>query len=54
MLAVIDFRDLKFLEKLGEGGSGTVHSGRWKSRDKVVAIKKVNDIDEREVCTLTQ
>lgn len=54
VLASIDYRDLEFMNQLGEGGFGTVYRGRWKSRDKVVAIKRLNIIDEREVNTFAR
>ena len=44
----IDFADLEFHERLGSGAAGTVYSGRWKSKEKIVAIKKLLII-EREV-----
>ena len=44
----IDFADLEFLDRLGSGAAGTVYSGRWKSKKKIVAIKKLLVI-EREV-----
>ena len=46
---MIAHNDLGFLDRLGEGGSGIVYRGLWKSMNKVVAIKKVDNIDEREV-----
>ena len=44
----IDFADLEFHERLGSGSAGTVYSGCWKSKKKIVAIKKLLTI-EKEV-----
>ena len=44
----IDFSDLEFYEKLGGGASGSVYRAKWKSKDKIVAVKKLL-ILEREV-----
>jgi len=41
--------DLEFIEKVGSGGFGSVWKGQWISRQKIVAIKILTDIDEREV-----
>ena len=38
-MASIEYCDLEFGKALGMGGSATVYRGRWKSRDKDVAIK---------------
>ena len=37
----IAFSDLEFFERLGEGSAGSVYRGRWKSKDTIVAIKKL-------------
>ena len=37
----ISFSDLEFGDELGEGASGVVYRGHWKSRDMDVAIKRV-------------
>ena len=37
----ISFSDLEIGEQLGEGASGDVYRGHWKSRDMDVAIKRV-------------
>ena len=37
----ISFSDLEIGEQLGEGASGVVYRGHWKSRDMDVAIKRV-------------
>lgn len=44
----ISFADLKFYERLGGGATGTVYRGLWVSKDKIVALKKLN-ILEKEV-----
>ena len=44
----VDFSDLEFYEKLGGGASGSVYRAKWKSKDKIVAVKKLL-ILEREV-----
>lgn len=41
--------DLKFMEKVGSGGFGSVWKGQWISKKMTVAIKTLVDIDEREV-----
>ena len=46
----ISFSDLDFGEQLGEGASGVVYRGHWKSRDMNVAIKRVpGNINKTEV-----
>ena len=46
----ISFSDLEIGEKLGEGASGVVYRGHWKSRDMDVAIKRVpGNINKTEV-----
>lgn len=45
----IVYSELKFYEKIGKGGFGTVWKGQWIPAEKVVAIKKVQTIVEREV-----
>ena len=49
-LGTIVFSDLKFIEVVGKGGFGMVWKGEWMPGKKVVAIKKVEEIVEREVC----
>ena len=41
------------MDNVGAGGFGQVWKGRWKSKNKIVAIKKVMDLEEREVCLYT-
>ena len=48
----IKFSDLEFTELVGRGGFGEVWKGKWKSRERTVAIKKCNDLEKREVKTL--
>lgn len=44
----IDFTDLDFFESLGSGSAGSVYRVYWKSREKIVAVKKLLII-EKEV-----
>ena len=37
----ISFSDIEIGEQLGEGASGVVYRGHWKSREMDVAIKRV-------------
>ena len=48
-LVEIEYSDLEFKEVVGSGGFGTVSKGRWMSENKVVAIKTMIVLDEREV-----
>ena len=46
----ISFSDLEIGDELGEGASGVVYRGHWKSRDMDVAIKRVpGKINKTEV-----
>ncbi len=45
----VDFNDLEFHETLGRGSAGSVYKGIWRSKEKVVALKKLNLL-ESEVC----
>lgn len=45
----LDISELEFFEKLGGGASGSVYRARWKTRDKIVAAKKMLAMD-KEVC----
>lgn len=42
----INFKELKFLKKIGEGGFGEVYLGLW--NEKKVAIKKISFINKKE------
>ena len=44
----IDFADLEFYESLGSGSAGSVYRAFWKSREMIVAVKKLLII-EKEV-----
>ena len=49
-LPKINYSDLEFVETVGSGGFGEVFKGRWKSKDRTVAIKKFKFGEmEREV-----
>ena len=45
----VDFSDLEFYERLGEGSAGSVYRALWTSKQKIVAVKKLL-ILEKEVC----
>lgn len=47
----IQFTDLEFYEKLGGGAAGSVYKAKWKSKDKIVAVKKLLEL-EKEVSNL--
>ena len=42
----IEFSDLEFYEQLGSGSSGSVYRALWKSRELVVAAKKLLILEE--------
>lgn len=44
----IEFSDLEFYERLGGGSAGTVYRALWKGQEKVVAVKKLLQM-EKEV-----
>jgi len=46
---MIEYSDLEFFERVGEGLTATVWRGRWKSEDMVVAVKKMEEMTNREV-----
>jgi len=45
----IEYSDLEIMDKVGSGGSGTVSKGRWISKNKIVAIKVMVELEKREV-----
>ena len=45
----VEFSDLEFHETLGRGSAGSVYRATWISKEKVVAVKKLNLL-EAEVC----
>ena len=49
-LVDIEYSDLEIMEKVGSGRFGSVSKGRWISRNKIVAIKTMTELEEREVC----
>jgi hypothetical protein len=44
----INQEDLTFYERCGKGSYGSVYRGLWKSRNKIVAIKKLLHLDNNE------
>ena len=42
----IEFSDLEFHETLGRGSAGSVYRAVWRSKDKVVAVKKLNLLED--------
>ncbi|XP_003383207.1 PREDICTED: mitogen-activated protein kinase kinase kinase MLT-like [Amphimedon queenslandica] len=42
----ISFLDLEFYEKLGGGAAGSVYRAKWKSKDKIVAVKKLLELEK--------
>jgi len=46
-LCKIDLADLEFMEAIGVGGFGEVWKGQWKSTNKIVAIKKVTELEKQ-------
>lgn len=44
----INEEDLTFYERCGKGSYGSVYRGLWKSRNKIVAIKKLLHLDNNE------
>ena len=42
----IDFNDLEFYESLGTGSAGSVYRALWKSKEKIVAVKKLLIIEK--------
>ena len=48
----IDFQDLEFYETLGRGSAGSVYRGVWRSKEKIVALKKLNLLEDevRKIC----
>jgi len=47
--ATIMYTDLKFTKRIGCGVSGCVWKGEWVPKSKVVAIKTLIDVNNREV-----
>ena len=50
-VSAIELGDLEFgIQQVAHGGSGAVYKGRWKSRNKTVAIKTLTQgVPEKEV-----
>ena len=51
----IDYDDLELYERIGRGAYGSVYHGLWKSRNKVIAVKKLlqleNEADVLSTCS---
>ena len=45
----VDIDDLEFHEHAGGGAYGSVYKAFWKSRERIVAVKKLLSVDENEV-----
>ena len=41
----IDYDDLELKDRIGRGAYGSVYHALWKSRDKVVAVKKLLQLE---------
>lgn len=41
----IDYDDLEIYERCGRGSYGSVYRGLWKSRNKIVAVKKLLNLE---------
>ena len=41
----IDYDDLELYERIGRGAYGSVYHALWKSRDKIVAVKKLLQLE---------
>ena len=48
----VDFSDLEFQEILGRGSAGSVYRVLWKSKEKVVALKKLNLLESSSQVSL--
>ena len=53
-LSKIELADLEFTDNMGAGGFGQVWKGRWKPKNKIVAIKKVMELDKQEASPCNQ
>ena len=56
VVSTIELSDLEFgKQQVGVGGSGAVYKGRWKSRNRTVAIKTLTQgVPEKEVSALAR
>ena len=45
----VEFSDLEFHETLGRGSAGSVYRGIWRSKDRVVALKKLNILESEVI-----
>lgn len=41
----IDYDDLELYDRIGRGAYGSVYHALWKSRDKIVAVKKLLQLE---------
>jgi sterile alpha motif and leucine zipper-containing kinase AZK len=49
----VDIEDLEFHEHAGGGAYGSVYKAFWKSRERIVAVKKLLSVDENELQVLS-
>lgn len=47
----IEFSDLQFFERLGGGSAGTVYRALWGSQEKIVAVKKLLQMEKEVTCS---
>ena len=48
----IEFSDLEFYERLGSGSAGTVYRALWKMQEKIVAVKKLLQMEKEVFITI--
>lgn len=46
----IEFSDLEFYERLGSGSAGSVYRALWRPEEKVVAVKKLLQMEKEVLC----
>ena len=47
----IELSELEFYERLGSGAAGTVYRSLWKGQEKVVAVKKLLQLETEVAIT---